>query len=165
MKVLVAGIGNVFFGDDGFGVEVAERLAVHGVPEGVVLGEYGIRGIHLAHELLDGYDVLVLVDALPLGEVPGTVAVLEVDPADVAAGGLPALDAHAMSPAVVLGLLAGLGGRVGRVLVVGCEPAVIDVGMGLSPPVAAAVDAAVGLVEEVLAELRPPAAVPGREER
>ena len=84
VKVLVAGIGNVFFGDDGFGVEVADRLLARTEPwpDGVRVGEYGIRGVHLAYELLDGYDALVLVDALPMGEAPGTVAVLEVDPAD-----------------------------------------------------------------------------------
>ena len=111
MKVLAAGIGNVFFGDDGFGVEVADRMACTPLPDGVRLHDYGIRGIHLAYELLDGYDALVLIDALPMGEEPGTVAVLEVDPDDVVAPST--MDAHSMSPATVLGLLAGLGGTVG----------------------------------------------------
>jgi hydrogenase maturation protease len=151
MKVLAAGIGNVFFGDDGFGVEVAGRLSRTSLPDGVRLGEYGIRGVHLAYELLDGYDALVLIDALPMGEAPGTVAVVEVDPGDVAAPS--PMDAHSMSPATVLGLLAGLGGRVGRVVVVGCEPANITDGMGLSPVVQEAVPAAVTAVRELLAEL------------
>ena len=151
MKVLAAGIGNVFFGDDGFGVEVADRLVGTALPDGVRLGEYGIRGVHLAYELLDGYDALVLIDALPMGEAPGTVAVVEVDPVDVASPST--MDAHSMSPATVLGLLAGLGGSVGRVVVVGCEPAELTDGMGLSPVVEEAVPVAVTAVRELLAEL------------
>lgn len=151
MKVLAAGIGNVFFGDDGFGVEVADRLACAPMPDGVRLGEYGIRGVHLAYELLDGYDVLVLIDALPMGEPAGTVAVVDVDPADVTSPST--MDAHSMSPATVLGLLTGLGGSVGRVVVVGCEPATITDGMGLSPVVEEAVPAAVAAVRELLEQL------------
>ena len=75
--MLVAGIGNIFLGDDGFGVEVAQRLADRPMPEGVQVADFGIRGVHLAYELLDGYDALVLVDAVPMGEPPGTVAVIE----------------------------------------------------------------------------------------
>jgi hydrogenase maturation protease len=151
MKVLAAGIGNVFFGDDGFGVVVAGRLAGVPLPDGVRLGEYGIRGVHLAYELLDGYDALVLIDALPMGEAPGTVAMVEVDLGDVASPST--MDAHSMSPATVLGLLAGLGGSVGRVVVVGCEPANLTDGMGLSPVVEEAVAVAVMTVRELLAEL------------
>ena len=81
-RVLVAGIGNVFLGDDGFGVEVVRRLAAVSLPDGVDVADYGIRGVHLAYDLLDGrYDTVVLVDALPLEEPPGTLAVLEADPA------------------------------------------------------------------------------------
>ena len=154
-RVLVAGIGNVFFGDDGFGVEVAQRLLdrVEPWPAGVRVGEYGIRGLHLAFDVLDGYDTLVLVDALPMGEAPGTVAVLEVDPSDVVVDGEPGLDAHSMSPAAVLSLLAGRGGSADRVLVVGCQPATIDGGIGLSDVVQEAVPAAVGTVEGLIAEL------------
>jgi hydrogenase maturation protease len=156
VRILVAGIGNIFFGDDGFGVEVANRLADRDLPTGVYRGEYGIRGLHLAYELLEGYDVLVLVDALPMGEPPGTVAVLEVDvdthgDRDAGAGPVP-MDAHSMSPATVLALLAGTGGGVGRVLVVGCEPAELH-GIGLSPVVEAAVASAVDAVVELVAEL------------
>ena len=155
-RVLVAGIGNIFLGDDGFGVEVAARLVGRPMPDGVTVTDFGIRGVHLAYELLEGYDVLVLIDAMPMGERPGTLAVLEAEPPpppeegdDIAA----LVDAHSMSPAVVLGLLAGLGGSVGRVLVVGCEPAELDEAIGLSPPVAEAVDRAVELCTEVVAEL------------
>jgi hydrogenase maturation protease len=160
-KVLVAGIGNIFLGDDGWGVEVANRLAREPMPEGVKVADFGIRGVHLAYELLDGYDALVLVDAMPMGEEPGTVALLEPqlppapEPGDDPA---PVVDAHSMSPGVVMATLAGLGGRVGRFLVVGCEPANVDEGIGLSPPVAGAVDAAVELCREVVADVVRPAA-------
>jgi hydrogenase maturation protease len=157
MKVLVAGIGNIFLGDDGFGVEVVNRMAGVEVPEGVRVADYGIRGVHLAYELLEGYDALVLVDALPLGEEPGTVALFEPDVSALrdraAEDPVPAMDAHAMNPAVVLGMLGSLGGEVGRVVVVGCEPSVVDEGIGLTAPVAAAVDRAVDAVCVVLAEL------------
>ena len=94
------------------------------MPDGVRVADFGIRGVHLAYELLDGYDALVLVDAVPMGEPPGTVAVIEPEVDDRArAATTPPLDAHSMNPAVVLGMLAGLGGSVGRVLLVGCEPA------------------------------------------
>jgi hydrogenase maturation protease len=155
VKVLVAGIGNIFFGDDGFGVEVARRLAGCELPEGVEVADYGIRGVHLALELLEGYDALVLVDALAMGEPAGTVVVLEPDMPDVGAVGAPepAVDAHAMNPAVVLEMLEAMGGRIDRVLVVGCEPSAIEEGIGLSRPVAAAVGRAVEAVFDALAEL------------
>ena len=160
MKVLVAGIGNIFLGDDGFGVEVANRLADRALPDGVRAADFGIRGVHLAYELLDGYDALVLVDAVPMGEPPGTVAIIEpeLEPRGGDCGAAddrpaPILDAHSMNPAVVLGMLSSLGGRVDRVLVVGCQPSVIEEGIGLSKPVAAAVDPAVDAVLEALAEL------------
>jgi hydrogenase maturation protease len=148
VKTLVAGIGNIFNGDDGFGVEVAQRLSRRPQPEGVHVEDYGIRGVHLAYALLDGYDLLVLVDAMARGEAPGTVFVLEPD---VDAGETPPLDAHRMDPHAVLGMVAGLGGEIGRVLVVGCEPADVGDGIGLSPPVEAAVAAALHLVEDVVA--------------
>lgn len=143
MKVLVAGIGNIFLGDDGFGVEVARRLAEMPLPAEVDVADYGIRGVHLAYDLLDEeYDSLVLVDAVPLGEPPGTVAVLD---ASAAASTVAAatVEAHSMSPDVVLRTLAGLGGSVERVLVVGCQPDELEQGIGLSATVAAAVGPAV----------------------
>lgn len=166
-RVLVAGIGNVFLGDDGFGVEVVQRLAARPPPAGVKIADFGIRGLHLAYELLDGYDALVLVDAVPMGEPPGTVAVIEPEPGPPpAAGGdaAPVLDAHTMSPAVVLGMLDRLGGRVDRIVLVGCEPATVDEHMGLSPAVAAAIDRAVDTVDEVLAGLRADLRPPSRRE-
>ena len=143
MKTLVAGIGNIFFGDDGFGVEVANRL---GVPD------YGIRGVHLAYELLDGYDNLVLIDAMAMGEPPGTVAVFEPDLDSLDAP--PVVEAHSMSPTVVLGLLRNLGGEMPHTLIVGCEPLTVAEGIGLSPPVAAAVEPAAAAVRRLLAELQ-----------
>ena len=155
-RVLVAGIGNIFLGDDGFGVEVANRLAARNMPDGVKVADFGIRGVHLAYELLDGYDAVVLVDAMPMGDEPGTLAVLEPGPLPSPAAGddvAPVVDAHSMNPGVVLGMLAGLGGAVDRIVIVGCEPADLEEGIGLSHPVAEAVDRAVGLCEEVVSEL------------
>jgi hydrogenase maturation protease len=148
----VAGIGNVFLGDDGFGVEVVRRIDPATVPEGVDVIDYGIRGLHLAYELLDGrYRTLVLVDAIPLPEPPGTLALLEID-LDAVDGELagPAVDGHGMDPQAVLRLLHSLGGHVERVLVVGCRPAAVEERMGLSEVVAGAVDEAVQLVAQVV---------------
>jgi hydrogenase maturation protease len=145
--VLVAGIGNIFQSDDAFGVEVAGRLAGRSWPDGVRVEDFGIRGIHLAYELLEGYDTVVLVDAVAQGEAPGTVSVVEPD--SIPGAGKPA-DPHSLDPAAVLSLLADLGGSVGRLFLVGCEPADIEDGMGLSPAVASAIDDAVRLVEELV---------------
>lgn len=155
MKTLVAGIGNVFLSDDAFGVEVVRALG--DLPDGVRVLDSGIRGMHLAYELLDGYDAVVLVDATRRGGEPGTLHTLEHDldaPAPAAA-----LDGHGMDPASVLGLLRDLAASmemplpVGRVLVVGCEPACLDEGIGLSPAVAAAVGPAVDVVRELVRTL------------
>ena len=148
--MLVAGIGNIFLGDDGFGVEVAQRLRRRPAPDGVRVEDFGIRGVHLAYELLDGYDALVLVDAVPMDEPPGTVAVIEPDPPSPVTEGLggPVLEAHSMNPAVVLDLLAGLGGtRRPGAASSAVQPASLDEGIGLSAPVAAAVDRAVDAIE------------------
>lgn len=168
MTVLVAGIGNVLMSDDGFGVEVVRALAAPGeppLPEGVETVDIGIRGMHLAYQLLDGYDGLLLIDATQRGGVPGELYLLEHDlsaerlpAADDSPMGVP--DAHGMTPDAVLALLASLAGASGldaaaglrRVLVLGCEPATVDDGMGLSAPVAAAVPKAVRAVHKVLAE-------------
>jgi hydrogenase maturation protease len=158
-RVLVAGIGNIFLGDDGFGVEVAHRLAKLELPGWVAVGDYGISGLHLAYDLADGVGLAILVDAVPRGGEPGTVYVIEPDQqavpagragAALAAGPAPLLDGHGMQPDVVLRMLDSLGARVGRVLIVGCEPGSVDYGMGLSAPVAAAVDEAVRCVVELI---------------
>lgn len=146
-RVLVAGIGNVFFGDDGFGSEVVRRLDPSCLAPGVDVSDYGIRGVHLAYELLDGrYRALIMVDAVPMGETPGTLAVIEVGDAEQFGR---QFDAHSMNPASVLSTLAGLGGSVPRVLVVGCQPGSIDTGMSLTSEVSAMVDQAAALVAEV----------------
>jgi hydrogenase maturation protease len=147
--VLVAGVGNIFLGDDGFGVEVVSRMRGRPVAEGVKVADFGIRGVHLAYELLEGYDLVILVDTIALGEEPGTVSVFEPD---LDGEGEVQPDAHDLDPAAVMGLLADLGGSVGRMLVVGCEPAVVHEEMGLSPPVAGAVDEAIRVVEELVQE-------------
>jgi len=154
-RVLVAGIGNVFLGDDGFGPAVARHLVERGdLPDQVRVVDYGIRGLHLAYDLLYGVAALVLVDALPGEDAPGTVTVLEVSPADghdlPVSGGV---DAHAMDPATVLATLHRLGGTLPPTYVVGCRPANLDEGMGLSPAVAAAVPEALAAVDVLLSKL------------
>ena len=161
-RILVAGIGNIFLSDDAFGVEVAHRLSGRALPEGVRVEDYGIRGMHLAYDLLEGYDALVLVDAVPIGEQPGTLAVIQPELAtpsgpNVEGGAPPAADAHTMSPHIVLATLAHLGGSVDRIVIVGCQPGDLDEGIGLSPAVQGAVDAAVDLCLEVVAESAQPA--------
>ena len=148
MRTLVAGIGNIFNRDDGFGVEVAQRLADAGLPAGVRVEDFGIRGVHLALELLDGYDLLVLVDAVPTHDAPGTVVVMEAGSID----GAGALDAHTMDPQAVLAMVAEMGGGVGRTLVVGCQPGDLTEGIGLTAPVAASVPTAIAVVRDLIAE-------------
>lgn len=156
--VLVAGIGNIFLGDDGFGPEVVRRFAEAGaVPPHVRAVDYGIRGMHLAYDLLDGYDALVLVDACAGDGPPGTVTVLEVGADDLGAG---EFDAHAMNPVAVLGSLEALGGTLPATYVVGCVPADVEEGIGLSAAVAAAVPEALAAVQALLARPRPAGAVP-----
>jgi hydrogenase maturation protease len=158
-RILVAGIGNIFCSDDGFGSAVAQQLAAEVLPEGVEVADIGIRGVHLAYQLLDGYDVLVLIDAYPRGEAPGTVTLLEprVPAVDRAAVGAVPVDAHGMEPVAVLGLLERLGAQsgnaVGRVLLVGCEPADVADGIGLSAAVSAAVPVAAARVHDLVGDL------------
>jgi hydrogenase maturation protease len=154
-RILVAGVGNVFLRDDAFGVEVVRLLVERPQPPGVQIRDYGIRGVHLAYELLDGYDLFVLVDAAPRGEAPGTVSVLEVELPSPEAQ--PVIDAHSLTPDAIFGLLSSLGGHPGRNLVVACEPAEVDPGMGLSDPVREALPHAVRAVEEILAQATGPA--------
>jgi hydrogenase maturation protease len=146
-NVLVAGIGNVFLTDDGFGGEVVRRLREKPLPDGVKVIDYGIRGMHLAYDLLDGYDALVLVDAIPGDGAPGELSVLAVTADDLGTGDF---DAHGMAPAAVLASLGKLGGSLPPTYIVGCQPADVSEGMGLTDPVAAAVGRAVDLVHDVL---------------
>ena len=189
-RMLIAGVGNIFLGDDGFGPEVANRLAAVSLPDWVRVADYGISGMHLAYDLADGYDTAILIDAAPRGDKPGTVTLLAPTPpprallaptppprptlaptplprpgldvtaepradagtAAEAIGASRLFDAHGMQPDVVLGVLDMLGARSLRILVVGCEPASVDYGMELSEPVANAVDEAVQVVLDLVAE-------------
>jgi hydrogenase maturation protease len=148
---LIAGVGNIFLGDDGFGVETVRRLASKPLPGHVEAVDIGVRGVHLAYQLLDGYDTLVLIDATERGGDPGTLYLIEADRPGRIEPQEALLDGHRMSPDAVLTLLdtlcAGTGCTPpGRTLVVGCEPAYVEEGIGLSDPVAAAVPEAVNMV-------------------
>jgi hydrogenase maturation protease len=157
-QILVAGVGNVFLGDDAFGVEVVQRL-VRRELDGARVVDFGIRGLDLVYALLDGYEAVILVDAAPRGEHPGTLYLLEVNASEVAAGdaGQTMLDPHRMEPIRVLRLAAAMGAKVRRLFVVGCEPSPShdpeEMQSGLSEPVRAAVDEAVTMVEALVASL------------
>jgi hydrogenase maturation protease len=158
-KILIAGIGNIFLGDDGFGVEVSNRLLCGpGLPAGVRVVDFGIRGFDLAYALMEGYETTILVDALPGNEAPGTISVVEPDLAEFqteeAAAGF--VEPHAMNPVSVLRMAAGMGAKLQRVLVVGCVPATLgpEEGlMGLSEPVSASVEEAARLVESLVTRI------------
>ncbi len=156
-RVLVAGVGNIFLGDDGFGVEVVRRLAEREMPEGVEVKDFGIRGMDLTYALQEDYEVVVFVDAVPRGEEPGTVYLIEPE---IEEDGGVSLDTHGMDPVKVIKLSRALGAKPTRTLVVGCEPQVVlsgedydDMSMELSEPVQAAVGEAVKLVESLVEEI------------
>ena len=156
-RILVAGIGNIFLGDDGFGVEVIRRLAGRELPEGVEVVDFGIRGLDLAYALQKDYELVVFVDATPRGGEPGTVYLIEPE---IVEDGEVVLDTHGMDPVKVIKLSRALGARPTRTLVVGCEPQVVvsgedydDMLMELSEPVRAAVEEAVKLVESLVEEI------------
>ncbi|MEO6577610.1 MAG: hydrogenase maturation protease [Candidatus Limnocylindria bacterium] len=149
-RVLVAGIGNIFLGDDGFGVAVAQRLAREELPDHVKVMDIGIRGVHLAYELLEDYEVAIFVDAMPLDADPGTVKLVEPEPEPPNPDVPP--DAHRMDPQAVFDYLSTLGGTSARVLLVGCQPSTISEGIGLSPQVEAAIEESVALIKELVAD-------------
>jgi hydrogenase maturation protease len=156
-RILVAGVGNIFLGDDGFGVEVVRRLAGRKLPEGVEVVDFGIRGMDLAYALQDDYEVVIFVDATPRGEKPGTVYLIEPEIED---HGEVALDTHGMDPVRVIKLSRALGARPTRTLVVGCEPKTVisgddydDMLMELSEPVRVAVEEAARLVESLVEQV------------
>jgi hydrogenase maturation protease len=159
-RILVAGIGNVFLGDDGFGVAVADRLWRRKLAAGVEVVDFGIRGMDLAFAMQEGYDAVVLLDATPRGETPGTLYVIEVG-ADADADDYSdvAVDAHGMDPVAVMALVRNLGGSPPPTYVIGCEPETRmsaedgDIVAQLSEPVLAAVEPAVMLVESLLQEI------------
>ncbi|MBV9280002.1 MAG: hydrogenase maturation protease [Chloroflexi bacterium] len=156
-RILVAGIGNIFLGDDGFGVEVVRRLARRPLPDGVEVVDYGIRGMDLAYALLDGHDVVIFVDAAPRGGTPGTLYLIEPR---LDADSEVTIDTHGMDPVNVLRFARELGARPTRTFVVACEPRVVidggnavDVLVELSEPVRAAVGEAVEMVEALVEEI------------
>ena len=155
MRILIAGIGNIFHGDDAFGVEVAGRLAQRNLPPGVRLVDFGIRGYDLAYALLDGYDATILLDATSRGDAPGTLYSIEIDPHEES--GPADGDPHGMNPMHVLQMAQVMGGITGRVLLVGCEPETLgseeEGMMGLSATVAAAVDPAADMVAALVEKL------------
>jgi hydrogenase maturation protease len=160
-RILVAGIGNIFLGDDAFGVEVARRMSQRALPDGVRVVDFGIRGFDLAYTLMD-YDVAILVDTTAQGGEPGTVYVVEIDSGgdeepDGAEAGPVQIETHGMNPMRVLETVRALGGQPKRILMVGCEPATFgdqeEGAFGLSAPVEAAVDVAIGVIESLVAKI------------
>jgi hydrogenase maturation protease len=147
MRLLVAGIGNIFFGDDGFGPAVARALAEQPI-RGVTIDDYGIRGLHLAYEMLAGYDRAILIDAMPRGGVPGTLYVAEPEMSH----GSGAPDAHRMDLENVFALMRMIGGEAPPITIVGCEPSDTEESIGLSEPVADAVLPAVELVRRLVSD-------------
>jgi hydrogenase maturation protease len=156
-RVLVAGIGNIFLGDDAFGGEVVRRLQRRPLPKDVRVEDFGIRSYDLVYALMEDWDLAILVDALPRGDQPGTVYTLE--PEVLAGAGTATMaDAHSMTPVSVLQMLDAMGARRQRMLVVGCEPATVEPdpegNIGLSAPVKAAVEVAVSVIEDLIIRAR-----------
>lgn len=153
-RILVAGIGNIFLGDDAFGVHVARKLHSRALPENVRVVDFAIRGLDLAYALCEQWDAAILIDAVARNEPPGTLFVIEPDIADQPAAA--AVDGHSMDPVKVLALARSMGAQVNRLLVVGCQPALFDPDDALSlrgelsPPVAAAIEPAAELVIELI---------------
>ena len=162
-NILVAGIGNIFFGDDAFGCEVAAQLIKRPLPEGVRVIDFGIRSYDLAYAMMDGPDVTIFIDATPQGGAPGTLYLIEPDNISTAPNNIlldnvsgEIVNAHSMNPVRVLQLLRSLGGQPGRLYLVGCEPAVLeteDGSMGLSQPVEASIPKAIEMIESLIRDL------------
>jgi hydrogenase maturation protease len=162
-QILVAGVGNAWLQDDAFGGECARRLEAQGVPPGVTVMDFGTGGLDLAYEVMRGYDALVLIDASRQGGEPGTLYVIEPELSDLegAIEDGEVINPHGMDPATMLRFVNAIGGFSGKVVVIGCEPGEVDdVGIGLTPPVAEAVDGALQLVRDTLGRLRTDAAYP-----
>lgn len=161
-RILVAGIGNIFLGDDGFGSEVVRNAEIPQDDPSVRVIDYGIRGMHLAYDLLEDWDTLVLVDAVPSRGSPGTLHVFQAEHESGAAAA--GMDAHSMDPAAVFASLRALGGNPPYTVVVGCETGSVEEGIGLTEPVAKAVPRAARAVEEIIAALQTSAAQPSARE-
>jgi hydrogenase maturation protease len=155
-RILIAGMGNIFLGDDAFGVEVVRELPHHTLPSEVRVVDFGIRGYDLAYALGDDYDAAILVDATPRGEDPGTLYLIEPDLSELGRLDHASVDAHSLGPVRVLQMAEALGGHPPRLYLIGCEPGELNSGdghMGLSEAVAAAVPKAVEMIEALLKEL------------
>jgi hydrogenase maturation protease len=155
-RILVAGIGNIFLGDDGFGVEVVRRLSIQGLPAGVRIIDFGIRGFDLAYALQDGYETTILIDAFPHNQLPGTVSLMESDLRQLRESNQPFVETHGMNPLNVLRMAAAMNGTPKNLMLVGCEPATFggDEGqMGLSEIVENAVNEAVRMVTSLVEKL------------
>ena len=156
-RVLIAGIGNAWQRDDGFGSEVARRLDHEELPDGVAVIDFGTGGLDLAYQAMYGYDAILMIDISRQGGEPGTLYVMEVDEDEVAAGAVEdgeVLNPHGMDPETVLRFIKITGSWPGKVVIVACEPQTVEeMGMGLSPVVEEAVDRAVTLVLETANEL------------
>src|SRR5579872_5732937 len=173
-RILIAGIGNIFFGDDAFGTELARRLLERPWPPGVHVVDFGIRGIDLTYALLDGCEVAILLDAVSRGGTPGTLYLIEPDLDESAPAESPVatFDGHTLDPLRVLRLVREMGGRFERVLLVGCEPLRLAFGdepggdnpgrLGLSQPVAAALDEAERMITDLVEEFGRTASGVGR---
>jgi hydrogenase maturation protease len=162
-RILVAGIGNIFLGDDGFGSEVIRNAEIPQGDSNVRVTDYGISGMHLAYDLLEDWDTLVLIDAVPSRGNPGTLHVFQADhESDPAATGF---DGHSMDPAAVFSSLRALGGNPPYTVVVGCEAGSVEEGIGLTDPVAKAVPRAARAVEEIVAALQAHSVATSREDR
>ncbi len=160
-RILVAGIGNAWLKDDGFGGAVVKRLESRELPEGAAVFDFGTGGLDLAYEVMRGYDALLLIDVSRQGGPPGTLYVMEALKDEVEAGieDGQMINPHAMDPQTVLRFVKTLGAWPGKVVILACEPAQVEeMGIGLSPEVESAVDAAVGVVIETIEELRSDAA-------
>lgn len=155
-SVLVAGVGNIFLGDDGFGVEVAQRLSGTDLGPEAFVKDFGISSVHLAFELLNGYEYLVLIDAIELGNHPGTLSLIEIDQQAALSDTGTVPDAHTMNPTTVLKMLEDFGGNVGKVFVVGCEPEGLKEEISLSDAVAGAIPSAIDMVRELVSSLVEP---------
>jgi hydrogenase maturation protease len=155
-RILVAGIGNIFFGDDAFGCEVAAALMRRPLPEQVRVVDFGIRSYDLAYAIMDGPDVTIFVDATSRGQPPGTLFLIEPDVKALDNFAGEVVNAHSMNPVRVLQLIRSLGGQPGRLYLVGCEPAMLepeDGAMGLSQPVQAAIPKALEMIESLIRDL------------
>lgn len=154
-RILVAGVGNIFFGDDAFGCEVARELARHSLPEEVRVIDFGIRSYDLAYAMMDDYAATILVDAAPRGSPPGTVYLIQPEFNILDNRENEIVNAHGMNPVRVLEMVRSLGGTPRRVFVVGCEPAVLESKgqLGLSETVRAAIPAAIETIKKLIEDL------------